>query len=232
MADIQTFRDALPDLIQDDSSRIGTEEIDRFIQRAVKQYNKDRPRELVVDTTGDGTSDYAIMAGFVDGFSEILSVEHPEGEEPPQFLAIDAEPPIVFVYRRPNDVIRLRFDGVTPTTAEVFRTTFTAPHTVSETASTIFTQDEEALTFLAASYALRALAVIFAHTSDPSLDADVTDYEAKAALFNDKADDMQKNYREQIGKGDADIKGANFNQDQDVDFQWGGDKLFHPRRLR
>jgi hypothetical protein len=225
---IQTFRDGVGGLLQDDGARLSPGEIDQAIRRGVRQYSKDRPLEKVADTSGNGTAMYPIFNDWSDGFSRILQIEHPIGNEPPTFLEEDR----FFLYRSPSG-LELRFDGVQPSISESFRTTYTLPHKVDETTSTVYGADEEAVIFLAASYGCRMLATLFAHTSDPSLDADVTDYEGKSEFFADRANDYQKHYREHIGKGaDVAVRPFNVNHDQDVDYQWGGDKLFHPRRLR
>jgi hypothetical protein len=224
---IQDFRESVGGLLQDDAARLGPGEIDRIIQRAVKQYSKDRPLEKVSDQTGNGTSIYSIFLDWSDGFSGVLSIEHPVGNEPPTFIEEDR----YFVYRTPSG-LELRFDGVQPAVGEVFRATYTVPHLLDDTTSTLYVSDEEAVSFLGASYGCRMLATLLAHTSDPSLEADVADYGSKSEFFADRANEYQRNYREHIGKGDVPVKPSNVNQDHDVDYQWGGDKMFHPRRLR
>ena len=98
--------------------------------------------------------------------------------------------------------------------------------------------DEEAVGSLAAGIACKMLAALYSQTSDPNLDADVTDYEAKADQFESLATNYMSFYGEhlgvKVGEGaeGSKTKPAAFSDDVDVNFQWGGDKLFHPRRWR
>src|SRR5438105_2844917 len=64
-----------------------TPDLDGHVYAAVRQFSIDSPRETYSDFTGNGSGyQFAVPAGWVNGFSRVTKVEYPQGSRPPLFL--------------------------------------------------------------------------------------------------------------------------------------------------
>ncbi|MDT7040872.1 hypothetical protein [Candidatus Nitronereus thalassa] len=228
MSTIQTFELLMNDRLRDAKGLIEQDDKHKAIQQALKAYNKERPRELVQDYSGDGaTFDLTLPASWAAEFSLVRSIEYPVGQREPVLL----ERTDWAVYRTPSgQVLRLQ---VTPQTGETARVTYTAPHAVDFSSSTVFAQDEEAVADLAASIGLRDLATIFASKQDATIAADSVDHQSKAREFLKLADVLETRYREHVGIGmTTPVQAASTFVDVDQQGPGQGDKLTHPNRYR
>ena len=99
---------------------IGEERIPLALERALSTLTKDRPAERTDTASGDGTAqtfDLAALDGWVAGWSRLISVEHPTGSIPREY--VDSQAYAVWddtleLEEAPaagTDNIRLRFTG-------------------------------------------------------------------------------------------------------------------------
>lgn len=230
MATLATFLAKVKRHVPDSSARFTDADKDEFTKEAVAQYSRDRP--LLRDSllTGDGTAQsFAVPSDWVDGFSVLLRVEHEIDQIPKEFIDVrDA----VAVERQSN-LPRILLLSLTLGSAEQARLLYTAPHAVSASASTVLSNDDDAIANLAASFLARALAAFYAESIDPSIDADIVDHAAKATLFTSIADKLKGKYVEHLQQGEVET-GVLVMHEQDVVFSWGRNLLApnHGRRFR
>ena len=218
--------------IKDTEAIVTLQERELALIEAVKDFGRFRPRQLVADIVGTGVSDSAVPAGWVLDVSQVLSVEFPSGNVPPEYLE-DAD---WTIYRSATSTVVLRFLRDTPSASQTIRVTFTAPHALGATpaTTTLTTQDEEPVLNKAAAYCCTWLAAYYAQQGQASLAADVTNHESKARTYRDLAKDFQRLYNEALGidmkDGMAPVRAASAVLDWDNSYPWGEDRLTHPRR--
>jgi hypothetical protein len=211
-------------IVKDDSEKLTPADYGTRIADAISRYSKHRPDVAAVDTTGNGTHDYDLPAGWSDGFSVIRSVEYPIGDVPATLLDEDD----YGIYRSPGGE-RIRLAVISPGATAAFRVTFTIPRT----AETVPDIDSHAVCSLAAALCLEDLANIFAQTSDPTIAADVVNYRTKSAEFASRAKRLMALYKEHMGiKADDTTPAASAVADLDVNYPGGADRLTHPRWAR
>jgi hypothetical protein len=202
------FESAVASRIQDTANTLATADRDTFILQAVKQrYSKDRPRELVTDVAGNGTSLLSLPAGpgnpsepFEDGFSQIRALEFPIGDIPPVY--IDDED--WQLYRTPTG-LKILLGSITPGNSDLVRVTWTCRHTAptSQADSTIPDADFEAVCDYAGSLCCAAMAAKYAQTRDPSISADAVNYRSKSQEYLGLAKELRRRYDEQVGITDS-----------------------------
>lgn len=227
MSTIATLLAKVNQTVLDTASIFDDDKNQLFIIEAVRQYSRDKPLRLDAIVSGTGSaSTFATASGWTDGFSVILSVESPIDQEPEQLL--DLQDSIQIVLR--SGVEKWQFIDFQMSASETARVQFTLPHTADGVRSTIPSIDEDAVSNLAASKLARALAAYYAESTDGTL-ADVVDHTGKAAVFQALANDLRAMYKEHVIAGEIET-GVLTHHDLDVNFSWGGDLLFHPRRFR
>jgi hypothetical protein len=218
--------------IKDVEAIITLPERELALLEAAKDLGRFRPRQVVADIVGNGTSDYAVPAGWVLDVSSMVSVEFPAGDIPPIYL----EDSDWTLYRSATSTVLLRLLRDTPSASQTVRVTFTAPHTLGTTpaTTTLTAQDEEPVLNKAASYCCLWLAAYYSQQGQASLAADVTNHESKARTYRDLARDFQRLYNEALGidmrDGQAPVQAASAVVDWDMSYPWGEDRLTHPRR--
>lgn len=133
------------------------DDVDAAIQSAVKgDYSRHRPRQVVTDITGTGSSYYKLtgtVSGWVDDVSRVEAVEYPALDPAsasagaPEYL----EPWEWEIYLKSTDMY-LRLKTVQPSASETVRITFTAQHIhlAAGPTDTVFARDLEAVLDLAA----------------------------------------------------------------------------------
>lgn len=231
MSTILTFETLVGDRVRDSGAKLKPGEVDRAIVEAVKRHNRLRPIEAVQDYTGDGTTfEFAVPAGWIDSFSVVRAIEYPAGRRPPVLL----ESEDWSLYRAATTTVRIRLTSITPAVGETVRVTWTKPHTVDHTQSTIPSQDEEAVANLAAAVALRQLAAYYANTVDATIQADSVNYRSKSGEYTKLASELEQRYRDHLGirEGASELVAGGTFFDQDQDTTHGLDKLTHPNRRR
>ena len=235
----EDYQARLETALQDTAEKLQPDDKDRLLSQAVLIYSKDRPREVIHELTGDGTSyDFAMPSSWVEGFSNIVSkIEYPADDyQNPVYIEEDEW---TFFKKLVSSVTTtyIRFTTFTPASTKKARFLFTLPHTLSDTSNTITDNDIEAVVTLTAALCFWALAAKFAQTTDPTIDADVIDYQRKSDLYTTLAKEKLAIYNSLMGLGEE-AKGAAAAaagvvlKDLDISFPWGEDYLTHPIRQR
>lgn len=235
MADITNFRDYVHDRLQDDANKLGTwvddtsTIYDTYIQEAVKQYSKRRPRKMIYahTVTSNEGSIFELPSDWETDFSWIINIEYPinttepKTKFPPQIL----NPKAYEVQQIPAEY-RIRFlETPYPTAGDEFWVRYVIRHTVSASLSSIPASDEEAVSNLAVHYAAAALARRYATTTDSSITADVVTPIAKSTEYRDLARDAKADYDEAVKDETTGIIGEWDYEDM----YYGTDALTHDR---
>ena len=211
--------------VKDDSGKISTSDLDSQISEALTRYSCSRPNRSTVDVIGNGTHDYSLPAGWIEGFSEIRDIEYPIGQIPALLLDDDD----YAIYESPTGK-KLRLLGDAPHASESFRITFSVPHIAPDT---VPQNDLAALACLAASLCLEMLANAWIQSSDSTIAADSVNYRSKSQEAASRAKQMMKLYKEHLGLKEEDtVPAASAISSQEVDYPGGGDRLTHPKRDR
>jgi hypothetical protein len=217
--------DKVISIVKDDSGKLtNPDDYSRNINAAIKIFSKHKPDTSVADVTGNGTHDYSLPTGWVDGFSIIKSIEYPVDNVPEDFLDEDD-----YKVYQGTSVKYIRLLTYSPSASDSFRVMFTIPRTDT----TIPDNDVDALCNLAASLCLEELANAFTQTSDSTIDADSVNWRTKGYEFGQRAKRLMQLYKEHIGiKGDDVTPAASAVKDFDMKYPGGIDRLTHPRRQR
>ena len=233
----ENFRSLLNTYLKDDAKYIEAEEKERMITSAKKIYDSDKPREVVVDNTSadSSTYDFSLPDDWVDGFSVISSqIEYPikssDSWQQPQY--IDDNDWIIY---KTSSTTKLRFLNFIPASGYTFRYTYTLPHTISETSCTINEFDWEAVCHLAASFCFTSLAAKYSQIEEPTIEADVIDYQRRNDECLTLAKIHEDFYKQSMGIGVEKVlttTGAQSTKDFDIDYAWGSSYLTHPPRWR
>lgn len=230
MATLQSLVIKLADRLQDADQVLILDKQQAALAEALTDYQRFRPRGLIGDLVGNGTNLYTLPSGWVQDFSRILSLEFPQGEDPPRYL----EEGDYGLYQSTSSLYQLRLTTHVPTASQTIRVSFTGPHSTTSTASTIPSPDEEAVVNKAASIACTWLAAYYAQQGQSSIGADVTNHESKSRQYRDLAKSYQMAYAAHLGidgdQGQAAVLAASAIIDWDSTYPWGEDRLTHPRR--
>lgn len=139
-----------------DPAKLEETDVEAHIDRAVIYYSKVSPNVKVADLAGTGsTYDFAYPSGYQDGFSQILSIEYPLGEQIPVYLSQTE-----WIQYQDTAGIKIRFIE-TPAAGETARVTYTAVHTLGtddDSTTTIIDADEPAIIYLATAFSALELA--------------------------------------------------------------------------
>ncbi len=244
-ANLAAFNAMVDRKIQDTKPFLVGTDVDAFVEEAIRTYSKHRPQVIVEDETGDGGFDYQITgtAGtnlladgpWEKGFSEIRRLVYPVDDTSQTETVID-EDDFAVITKIVSAAARdhIRFKAATPTATETFRVWYTARHVVNG-GSTIPAADDEAVANLAAALCLDAIASRYLSVKNPSLDADVTDYQGRADQARRLADDYREAFERHMGIGDEgqDAQAAaGLIIDTDLPTQHRRGSLFHGARRR
>ena len=203
------------------------------VTMALKTHSRHKPRTVVEDESGTGAFDYAItaLAKWSDEFSTIRQIEYPvdDTDEAADIL----EDGDWTIYEKPTGKV-IRFLADKPATGKSFRVTYTGVHDFSGAASacTVAAFDEEAVQALAAANFCKMLSVYYSQNQDSTIAADSVDHKSKAAEYRSQARMLAAVYYDHMGIKEGQPRPASLNQDQDVDYPGGADRLTHPRRHR
>lgn len=180
--------------VKDDSGKLtDIDDYNPAIAAALERYSIHRPKAAVSDLVGNGTHDLPMPAGWVEEFSMVISVEWPVGEAPGSIVDNDTWR----VYHTPDgEILRLALD--VPDAGDPVRMTFTVMRTVDD----IIAGDADAVACLAASIVLDDLATLYAATSDPTISADVVDYQGKSGRYAARAKILRQRYMTHMGVKD------------------------------
>uniref|UniRef100_A0A6M3K5W8 Uncharacterized protein n=1 Tax=viral metagenome TaxID=1070528 RepID=A0A6M3K5W8_9ZZZZ len=230
MSNRQEYIEAISYLVPGEHP-IGESEQIKAVQKAMNKHSRHRPRIVVEDVDGDGGFDYAVsgLTYWEGDFSVVRTVEYPVDDTDEDADILESED--WQIYETPDGKY-LRFLNDTPAATEDMRVTYTARHTCTDDACTVADADEEAVQALAASFFCSMLAAAYAQDGDATIQADVVDHGSKADKYRQMAGDYLKEYHDHMNIRDGKPRPASANQDQDVNYPFGYDRLTHPRRER
>lgn len=199
---LATIQTKLASVIQDVAALLSAASAgdrEMAIREALEHYDNDAPRAMVADIAGDGaTYDLTLPAGYVDGFSSVVSIEYPTGSRPAQYLELGD-----WTIYRTASTTKLRLQHVTPGSGQTVRVTYTARHTIddldSAAATTIPAWHTEAFVNLCGAKCLVRLADRFIHEQESTLNLDAVDRTSKTDLARRMADRLLAAYREVVG---------------------------------
>ncbi len=228
MAVLADFETKVGQSVQDTAGKVDAAATIAFIQQAVRQYSKDRPRIRDAEFTGDAIlQEFPVPAGWIKGFSTMQTLEFPVDEVP--IRRRDLQDNLVIVQK--GDVEKVQLIFTTLAVAEKARVTYTALHTVDAGTSTIQDTDFDAVSDLAAHYVCLALAGFYQEETDSALAVDVVAGASRADGFRAQAASLMKTYIEHMTESEVET-GALFLHDQDLRFVHGTELLMHPERFR
>ncbi|HET7276135.1 MAG TPA: hypothetical protein VFI91_13280 [Longimicrobiaceae bacterium] len=193
----------------------------RALIDAVQRYSRVRPRRVVADIEGDGGFDYPLPAQWSPRASRITSVEYPAGERLPRYVdRLDWT-----VYAVPDGEM-IRFFAHMPQAGETIRVSFRAPHTISESATTVPAADHDVIVLLASAAACEQLASHYSNSGDSTIMADSVDHQSKARDFAMRAKRFHALADDLIPEDIGEVSAAGGTT------SWGGhaDLMTHPRR--
>lgn len=203
----------------------------KAVAQAMDAHSKHRPRIVPEDVAGDGGFDYdlADLADWVDGFSDVKSVEYPVDDTVRTVNLLDPED--WTIYEKPSGKV-MRMINDLPAADESMRIAYTARHTCGVSACTVAAADEEAVQMLAASFYCKMLAAAYALDNDSTVGADTVNQGPRHRAFLELAGKFRADYNEHMGITPGKPKAAVSIKDQDVTYPGGGDRLTHPGRYR
>jgi len=227
--------------LQDTSEKLQPDDKNRLLSQAVVIFSKDRPLTKIHEITGDSSAyDFAMPTDWVDGISYIVGeIEYPadDFQNPSYVEKVDwmffrklaGTPSVTTTY--------LRFKSFVPLSGKKARFEYALPHTLNESTCTVNDSDIEAVVTLTAALCFWALAAKFTQSTDPSIEADVIDYQRKSDIYSQLAKEKISIYNSLMGlgeesKGNAPASAGVAIKDLDLAFSWSEDMLTHPMRFR
>ena len=152
---------------------------DRHIMGGLDIFSKDYPYILLVSVTGNNTYLYATPTGWINEFSQILSIEFPIDETPPCYLFNDRYE----VINTATDTWKILLKDDAPSSTQSFKVRFTA----QRDATVIPAGYIEAFNWLVSALACTELATIYVNTTDSSINADASNPFEAADGYADRA---------------------------------------------
>jgi len=215
----------------EDTDQLDTEEKAACVDAAVKEHSKYRPLVKYAETAGDGNFDYAVPTDWIEGLSEVLSIEYPVDDTDRTQSWVDADNHTLV-----NDggSWKIRFMADTPASGETFRLEYTTVHTLLDPTDTILSQDFNAVSMLAAAHACASLAAKYAQSSESTLSVDITSLATRRMELQAVGKSLRDRYFEAMGIDPKKTGSKPAMSDGDMDPKFAGrvDYLTHPRRYR
>ncbi|MBA7704472.1 hypothetical protein ES703_113282 [subsurface metagenome] len=224
MSDLTTFNARVDELVKDGATDLASGEVDNAILAAVKRYSRHKPQSLVHEFQGNGGYDYDLPSGWIKNFSRITQVEYPYAQQRPNVIPQE-EWTLFLKLVDSTQTLVLRFLAISPVAGEYVRITYTTPHQVDDSSSTVFDNDFDAVCSLATAYCCGALSRKYSQTSDPTIAADVVNYAAKASSYASRAKELFQAYLDQLGL--TEVPASVGTKEFDTGFVWGEEYLSH-----
>lgn len=224
MSDLATFNARVGELVKDGAGDLASGEVDNAVLAAVKRYSRHKPQSPVHEFQGNGGYDYPLPDDWVQGFSRITQVEYPYDQQQPNIIPKE-EWTLFLKLVNSTQTLVLRFLAIQPAAEEYIRITYTIPHKVDDSSSTVFDNDFDAVCSLAAAYCCGALSRKYSQTSDPTIAADVVNYAAKASSYASRAKELFQSYLDQLGS--TEVPASVGTKEFDTGFVWGEEYLSH-----
>jgi hypothetical protein len=194
MAHFNAYLDAVQTKVREagavPSYGMGTDDYEHFIRTALRRYSRDKANIKVANITGTSVKYIEIngttLPKFIDGFSKINYIEAAAAtvadNDPPNFIERDN-----WDYYRDATKLYIYLKDDAPGASDIIRVQYTVEHTITgldaATVDTVPSFDFEAVVYWAVSEALLALAGKYADSTDPTLRADVVNYQSKSRNY-------------------------------------------------
>lgn len=200
-----------------------------IVQEAVRIYSRHRPQIKVEDITGTGSFNVDLPDGFIDDFSHVVAVEYPydSGDQIPAYIKDTDYLP----YRTPTGFV-LRMLTSTPATSEVVRLTYTLPHSLDNSSTTIPIQHEDAVMNLAAALVAEMLAAEYTEELRSPIGDITVDFQAKAEQYRLLAERYYRLFRIGISLHESGVDPCTDWTDLDFRFGFREGYLTHPKAWR
>lgn len=179
----------------DSSQEISESALSNSVSFGVRYHSEQVPLFEVEDILADGTFTLAMPAKWAPGFSRLVAVEYPLGSRRPSYLDLRH----ITIYTDPLAGDSLRLLETTPAVGSIVRVTYTRPHEITETSTTLPDDDYWPVVCVSAAMAARALAARYARTWDPSLSADVVNYRIRTDDYLALARECELIWRRHVG---------------------------------
>lgn len=188
--DYQHYQDELASLIQDDASKLSSDDMVLLLAKAVTDWGRDVPLRVHKKIKGTGTNKYnldAILTGLWKyGYSRIFGVEYPFGDEPATFLQDEDWDVYDDGTAQDGSNLVLWLINNQPATNESFVVELSIEPVLEVSGVQNFPYTNlsfSQITTLAAAYACQRLATAYAQSVDASISVDVVNYNDKAAKY-------------------------------------------------
>jgi hypothetical protein len=167
-----------------------------LIAEAVKTYSTYRPIEVPLRVDGDDGYTYDLPDEWEDGFSSILSIEYPAGEQVPVILD-----PLTYQLYRDDTGLHLRFLADSPGATEEFILTYTVRHNVEVDEGTIPESDFDAVVNLATSLACSAIGRKYTQDAGGSTIAVGSEQWRSVIRYTEKSRELMDLFLKHMGVG-------------------------------
>lgn len=202
-----------------DIQNLSDDTVDEAVLAALERYSQIKPGHSTVNITGDGTSFYAQsnLTGFVDEWSEIMSLEYPAEAVSSTHTPIFLDPTSDWTWYRDASTKYLWLPNHSPAATETVRVTFTIPRVLTSASNTVISSHLDAVLALSCGYCCLFLAGQKAGTSAPMVNADIANFEGAQRRYTETAREFINLFNERMGVGDkTDIKAAGVRHDWDL----------------
>lgn len=206
-------------VIQDEEVELDDVTRQALIAEAVKTYSFYRPQEIALRVTGDGGYDYDLPEDWEEGFSSILSIEYPAGEQIPVFL--DS---VLYKIYKDETGSKLRFLINNPAATEEFILTYTIRHSIEVDLGTIPDVDFDAVVNLAASLGCTAIGRKYTQDAGGSTIAVGGDAWRSVTRYSEKAKELMELFLTHMGVN-REVAPAMATANLPSLASWGGPRL-------
>lgn len=199
--DITVFIAQLNALLSATDSELNAIDRQKMVETAIQRYSHDLPEIITVDVAGDAGRYYPItnLAAWVDGFSQIQSIQYPaeavSEDEIPQYLEPEDWDDN---YRDGSDVHYILLPNHSPAATENFRVAYSTTYQPASGAYNTPVGDFFAICNLAAYFSCLAIAANYGRTNDSLISADSVDHGGRSERFRNLARDFERAYLEHM----------------------------------
>lgn len=172
---------------------IESEQYGLALDEAIVEYSYFVPLVQISDTTGNGTFEVSLPADWNSTYSNIMGIEYPY-DSTVQHPTMLAESDYT-IYQVSNSTYHLRLYTAQPTTGEILRISYTVPHTVTTTATSISITDERNVLNYACGLVCEIIAAEFEKQSRTSLPNVTVDLQMKYQQWQTTADRYYQRWR-------------------------------------
>lgn len=180
------------DLLAQGVSRVSPAQIDRAVGLALVRYDQDRPRTVVEDVAGGGTT-LPLPTAWVPGVSALRGIETPPDHLPPADLDADAW----MLYQAP-DSEQIRLAAALPA-GQLARLAYTVPHVLTDGECTVPVGHHEAFACYAAAVLCEQIATSYADNAEATIAADRVDQTSPAREWSIRARSYRTRYFASLG---------------------------------